>query len=188
MEAAWIGLVGVIVGGFIAIVKDVWLEKKKRKQASIFLSIQVIFLLERFVDDCANVMSDNGMPDSDGYYRAIVSAPELELKSIKADWTSLQPKLAYEILNIQNLITSAEHYISGVAEHEAWPPYFTEIFDERQFQYSILGIEASRLAIKLREFNKFPKRSVDNWDPVESLKYRKEQIEKARAARTKLQP
>jgi hypothetical protein len=89
----------------------------------------------------------------------------------------------YEILYFPNLIKDAESYIDSTFEHAASPPDYSEGFEERQYQYSKLGIMASELTTKLREKYRVPKNHISSWDIVEYMHKEKEKINQLRLKR-----
>jgi hypothetical protein len=56
------------------------------------------------------------------------------------------------------------------------PPDFDEGFEERQNQYSLLGIKANEISKKLRLKYKLPKRGITSWDVVDFLNDKKNNI------------
>jgi hypothetical protein len=182
IEAA-IGFVGVIVGASMTWLQTLWLENKKRKESRSYIVILIVFLLDRFIQGCVDVVSDTGIPDQDGCLVSQVFTPDIDFKSLKADWKVFPNDLIYEILDLPNKIETANHMISSVAEYVAGPPDYEEVYEERQFQYSNLGITAYKLAKKLREQNNLPKRDFENWNPIEFLEKENQEIESRRKKR-----
>lgn len=182
IEAA-IGFVGVIVGALMTWLQSIWSENQKRKETRNYLAILIVFLLDRFIQGCVEVVSDGGIPDQDGCLVPLVSTPDIDLESLKADWKVFPNDLIYEILDLPNKIETANHVISSVIEYVAGPPDYEEVYEERQIQYSTLGITAHNLAKKLREQNSLPKRNFENWDPIEFLEKKNQEIELKRKKR-----
>lgn len=169
MNDAVIGFVGVIVGALMTWLQAIWSERKKKEETRNYMAILIIFLLDRFIQGCVDVVSDGGIPDRDGCLVPQVNTPNIDFESLKSDWEVFPNDLLYEILDLPNKIESANHSISSVVEHVAGPPDYEEFYEERQIQFSNLGIEAHKLAEKLREKSKLPKRNYENWDPIEFL-------------------
>jgi hypothetical protein len=179
MIEAIIGFVGVLVGASMTWFQNYWSENKKRKETRNYIAILIVFLLDRFIQGCVDVVSDDGVPDQDGCLEKQVSTPEIDFESLKADWKVFPNDFIYEILDLPNKIETANHIISSVAEH-AGPPDWEEVFAERQFQYSKLGITAHNIAINLRKKNGLPMRDFENWDPIEYLENKRREIESKR--------
>lgn len=187
MESAVFGLIGVLVGSFLAIAKEWYFHSRKDRKDAEYLSIQVSCALERYVARCADVVADDGLccgqPDEDGYSRIQVSPPTFEPESLKVEWKSLPASLMYEILDFPYKAEIASQKVDGAFEYAATPPDFDEGFEERQIQYANLGIAASELAAKLRKHVGLPPREPGEWDPVQYMKEQKSAIELLREKR-----
>lgn len=140
MDKAAYGLLGVVIGFFLTFVKDWWFERRRIKKEAEFLSIQMIYLLERFISGCAEVVSDDGLchgqTDKGGYRSIQVSAPEFNPSEVEVKWKSLPTNLMYELLNFPSSVEATNFRISGAFEYAATPPDFDEGFEERQCQYA----------------------------------------------------
>ena len=91
----------------------------------------------------------------------------------------------YEILNFPLTIESANKLIDSTFEHLASPPDYFDGFEERQLQYSELGIKADNLATQLRMLAKLPQKEIHEYDPVKCMTNRKIEIEVIRSKRSK---
>ncbi len=184
MDKAVFGLVGVALGVILTMLKEWWLQSRKNKKEAEYLAIQIISILDRYVASCSAVVGDDGthhgQPDSNGYCKEQIPTPTFEPNLLKAEWKCLPANLMYEILMFPNKIEVANQYISATFEYSASPPEYTEGFEERQWQYANLGIEAEILASKLRKHVGLPARKVSEWDPVAYMRERKKDIEEQR--------
>ncbi len=190
MDKAFIGLIGVILGVFLGILKDWLLQRRKTKKEYEYLTIRVACELDRFVYGCVDVVNDDGTSfgqyDKDGYARIQVVPPIFNPYDIDVEWKSLPHTLMYKILNFPNMLEKANQTITSRFDYVASPPYYEEGFEERQFQYSQLGICASELSTKLRNYGKLP--TIDfseDWNPNKILSQRLNQIQTQRKAREK---
>lgn len=188
MEKAFFGLIGVVLGVFLTVAKEWWFQSRKNQKEIEYLSIQIVCMLERFIEGCVEVISDDGtyqgQYDSDGSRFPSVSRPKFEPGLVQVEWKSLPAHLMYEILNFPSLIEAADNKIKNVFEYAAFPPDYDEGFEEREYQYSILGIKASILASKLRKISKLPEREIiDDWDSIKILNEVKHKIEVIRNKR-----
>ena len=89
----------------------------------------------------------------------------------------------YEILSFPNQIDAANHRIDGAFEYDAGPPDYEEGFEERQYQYAVLGLKAAYLADQLRTNYGVPMRECSDWNPIEYLNAQKVKIFEIRAKR-----
>ena len=110
-------------------------------------------------------------------------APKFEPLAFGVEWKSLPANLMYEILDLPYKAEVANQCVSAAFEYAATPPNFEEGFEERQLQYATLGIAASQLTTKLRNYASLPTRSVGEWDPVRYMEEQKATIGVRRAER-----
>lgn len=152
MESAIFGLAGVALGALLTVAKEWWFQRRRDRKDAEYLAIQVSCMLERYVSRCAEVVGDDGLcegqPDENGCRRIQVSVPKFEPELAKVEWKSLPAALMYEVLDFPNKTEIASGSVNAAFEYGATPPDFEEGFEERQYQFATLGIEASRLAKK----------------------------------------
>lgn len=127
------------------------INTKKRRR---YLATKVVNTLEIFVEGCAKVVQDDGtfmgQTGLDGYHITQASEPEFLPPDQDVDWQSINANLMNEILRFSNKIHFANSKIYNVREHSSPPEYF-EFYKERQYQYSLLGIEAIKIISKLNQ-------------------------------------
>lgn len=180
MEKVWIGLGGVLLGGVLALAKEFFVIFLTRQKQAEYLAIRVVCILDRYVDGCASVVGDEGLscgqPNSEEYRESQAQEPEFNLSSCDVEWKSLSSALMYDILSFPNKIEEAKHVIDGAFEYAATPPDYEEYFEERQYQYALLGLDANKLGDRLRDKYNLPKRNHKNWNPVDYLNESKNRI------------
>ncbi|MGF2687274.1 hypothetical protein ACQUWM_12290 [Marinobacter sp. DUT-3] len=180
---------GAVLSAVFSIVRELYAEWRSKKKEAEYLAIRMICIFDSFMEGCALVVGDDGLchgqPDSEGYSRIQVSAPTLDVQLMDVNWKSFPPKLMYEILYFPNLIKDAESFISSTFEYAASPPDYSEGFEERQHQYSLLGIKASELTAKLRKKYSIPKNHISSWDIVEYMHAEQDKIKQLRIRREK---
>lgn len=176
MTEADYGILGVVIGAILTGAPGWWSEYNASKKRANYLAIHIVCILDRFIEDCVAVVSDGGQSGQDGHLNIQVAVPKLPKFPEDIDWKSIPPDLMYKILEFPNQILSANNQISGIHEHVAFPPYYEETFEERQFQYATLGLVAFDFASELR--SKYGILSVphDDWNPIEYIKLKKEKI------------
>ncbi|WP_406662954.1 hypothetical protein [Gallaecimonas sp. GXIMD1310] len=189
MDKAIFGLLGVALGVFLTVAKEWWFQSRKNKKDAEYLSIQVISMLDRFVSGCSAVVDDDGLchgqPDQDGYHRIQVKTPSFEPEAAKVEWKSLPANLMYEVLTFPNKVEIANNTISAIFEYGTTPPDYVEGFEERQYLYAELGLEAAELASKLRAYSGLPMRQKNEWNSVAFIKERRESIANQRQEHAK---
>jgi hypothetical protein len=187
MIEAVIGFVGVVIGAIIAGAKDLWADWRFRRKNAQYLAIRIVSILDRYIEGCTEVVSDDGLyhgqPNADGCRQIQVSTPKFDIQSIDVDWKAIPVNLMYDILSFPNFVDAANHRIGDAFEYAADSPDYEEGFEERQYQYAILGLKSSSLADKLRSTYGIPAREYDEWNPIESLTECRKRIEAIRTKR-----
>lgn len=183
MTEAIFGLVGVFVGVLLTWFQNAWSERKARERHARYLAIRVVCVLDQYVENCAEVALDDGLcegrPNEEGCLEPQVSPPPSPVFPEDLDWKSVDHTLMYRLLSLPSNAEAANRIISAASEH-AFPPDYEEAFDERQFQYAKLGLNAFALTQVIREKYGIPARELDQWDPVDHLTKTKERIEEER--------
>ncbi|SAL59706.1 hypothetical protein [Caballeronia humi] len=151
-----------------------------------YLAILVVAHLDRLVDGCVAVVSDDGTSygqpaGKDGCHEPTVEMPTFEPLSWEVNWKSLPPKLMYEIINLHYTIEVLNHKIANAAGHDS-PPDYADYFWERRHGYAVLGLHVSNFAKELRRHAGLPIAvpAPDEWSRDEFLKERKDKLEAKR--------
>ena len=178
------GLAGVIVGTVLPWFRDRWNNKRQAR----YLAIRVVCVLDEFQEQCTSVVGDDGVcfgqRDAEDYLEPQVAQPKgLPLPS-DVDWRSIDHGLMYKILAFPSRIEGENRSISFAAEH-SFPPDYDEFFEERQYRYACLGLDAAALTQTLRTTYGIPPQEFGDWDSVGYLTDEKTKIEKQRADRDK---
>lgn len=139
-------------------------KQEERTRSGQYLSARVVTVLDPFIMQCAEVVSDDGVYDEEGYRHTSISAPAIEYPQ-DVDWKAIDPELMYRVLMLPNQVADAEQSIGNVGEHVASPPDYEEYFEERQFQYAKVGLIALQLASDLRCASHLPPKDYSAWDP-----------------------
>ena len=186
MVEALIGLVGVIVGATITCAKDIWVGWRSRSKNAQYLAIRVVSILDRFVEGCAGVAADDGLSygqrNEKGMCEIQVPTPKFEIQSLDVDWKSIPAGLMYEILSFPDLVYDAGNRVSATFDILS-PPDYEDGFEERQYQYALLGLQASQLSDKLRRKYRLPKHHYGHSSPVKYLQATRDRIKEVRSQR-----
>lgn len=178
------GLFGVVVGAVLPWFRDAWNNKRQAR----YLAIRIVCILDEFLDECTNVVDDDGLcsgqRNADGYLEAQVSHPKGLPLPNDVDWRTIDHHLMYEILALPSRIERDNRSISFAGEH-AFPPDYWEFFEERQYRYASLGLDVAALTQSLRSTYGIPEQEMGEWDPVGYLAKEKVKIEKRRSDREK---
>jgi|ERR1700732_1614338 len=185
MSGAIYGLAGVVIGALLTWIKDWWVERKSLNRQACYLAIRVVCILDKFVEDCVDVINDDGLcegrRDSDGCLEPQVELPDFPSFPVDVDWRSIKHDLMYRVLSLPRDVEIADQTI-----RHSWdisgPPDFDEFFEERKYQYACLGLSAAELARVLRNTYSIPERDFVHWNPVKTLRDKKDTIEDQRRA------
>ncbi|WP_124982961.1 hypothetical protein [Ralstonia solanacearum] len=156
---------------------------------SKYFAIQVSHLLDQYVIGCADVVGDDGLfhgrTDEDGCRQRQTAAPIFEPDRLRVEWMSLPIDVMNDVLSLPFKASQVVNFVNGIAEF-SMPPDYSEFFEERQYQYARLGIEAASLANKLRDHANVRSQPFLVSDPVAYMIRRKEEIEQYRRERERI--
>ena len=187
MDSAVSGLIGVALGAVLAWGKDAWREWWERKRHASYLAVRLVCILDEFRNLCVEVVADDGTyhgeRNPDGNLCPQIAAPDGISFPDDVDWKSIDVSLMYRILALPSRITTCNKEIYFISHAIASPPDFEEYFEERQYRYASLGLDAVDLAEKLRHTYDIPDCEFEDWNPVESLRDKKTEIERLRSER-----
>lgn len=173
MSEAIIGLLGVILGGTLAVSKDLVAYIVKRKHNGRYAAVRIISMLYEYAQKCVAVVFDDGTlqgrpagrtEHGEEFYDPQIACPEPPIFPDDIDWRSISFKLMYRILALPNTARETDRYITASAEH-AFPPDYDELFVARQEGYASLGLEALDLVEQLRQEFDLPAVPPKFWNP-----------------------
>ena len=156
------GLVTGLLTGVIALA-GIWLThrltqerekralKEKLARERYFIATDLVFMLERYAEGCARIVTDYGKDNDDRQpeREAMPDYPDLNLTNVSGDWRTLDQHVLYRIRELPVLQNEARGAIAHAAQIPA-PPSHEEYFRERQYQFARLGIRAVTIAVRLR--------------------------------------
>ena len=186
LSSTLLPLVGVIVGAGITWIRDMWAQRTMRSRNAHYFALRVVCLLDRYIEDCATVAEDDGSsPDQKNEHEC--SHPRTDLPAAPVfptdlDWKSIDQRIVYKLVSMENEATRAKWMISG-AEENAFPPDYAEAFEERRYQYARLGLSALTLAQELRAKYEIQAPEYGYWVPADRLTAAKNEIETYRKKR-----
>lgn len=135
-------------------------DTAKLESERLYISTELVFILERFAEGCAKVATDDGERDKQDFMRATQTRPELDLNVITGDWRALEPGLTYAIRELPVLKEWSDREIAGMEESEG-PPDYTHTMWERKYLYARLGLKAILQARRLRKLARLPGTRLD---------------------------
>jgi len=177
----WEAVVPVFFSALLAMCVGIWLEYFKsyrdRARHAKYLAVRVTCIFDQFITGCDHFVSDAG---NDGEYISRIPKPTLATFPSDLDWKSIPTLLTYEILTFPNAIKAADDSITFYGEVNAGPPDYSEAVEEQEYRYALLGLQAEKLANKLRGSFAVPKRDDGDGNLVERLCKSRDKIEGAR--------
>jgi hypothetical protein len=148
--SAGAGLLGVVVGGLVTILRDVYMQRRTDAKARAYLAIRVGERLERFAAECLDVIADTGRePGQEGTYgekKPQAKWPSIEIAELDVNWQTLRADLAERVLRFPSQIAYSRRVIAAVWDHSS----NDDTFEEWQIQFAELGVKAYRLLADLR--------------------------------------
>lgn len=186
MTEAIFGLVGVLIGSGLTWLQTYWNNRKEKDRNARYLAIRVVCVLDKFLEDCADVVNDDGLSfgqrTPEGYLKPQVRAPLAPVYPDDVDWKSINHELMYRILSLPSEVDGAKSIISFTL-NIAGPPDFEEWFDERAFWFSQFGLQAKKLTDELCLEYGIKKKTYNSWNPVEDLAKKLDVIQNDRQIR-----
>lgn len=183
MLAAIFGLVGVLIGSTLTWIKDYLSEKRKMAKEANYLAIRVACILNKYAEDCANVVYDDGFCEgqrnSDGCLEPQVALPPHPKYPEDVDWKSIESQLMYKLLSFPDEAYRADRTISASSDHSD-PPDYEDFFTERHYQYSCLGLRSLHLERLLKLAHRIEINHTRDSNLEAKLKSVKKEIEKNR--------
>lgn len=189
MSEAIFGLVGVVVGASITLIKEEWSSWRTRRRHARYLAIRVVCILDKYIGNCVEVVQDDGLccgqRDKDGCLTPQVSLPAPPVFPEDVDWKSIDHELMYRLLALPNDAEVANCAIGFISSEVASPPDYEEAFEERHDRYVKLGLKAAEIADEIRQAYGIPRQDQEDWNPIKHLKETNRRIEKLRHDRKK---
>ena len=106
------GVLGVVVGAALPLLRDAWNNRRRAR----YLAIRIVCVLDEFLDECKNVVGDDGLSSgqrtADGCLEAQVSQPKGLPLPDDVDWRSIDHGLMYKILALPSRIERDNRFIA----------------------------------------------------------------------------
>ncbi|MEB7712355.1 hypothetical protein NGC32_06395 [Kluyvera cryocrescens] len=155
-------------------VKEFCFDRSKRKAERAYISVQLVFLLDKFAGNCAEVSWDRGFdesgpePDLPEYLETQVAPPVFDMSTVKGEYKYLEPSLIYRLQSIDVELLKVKQRLHEMTSN---PNFGGEYMDEyillRRELYADVGLTVVQLSSDIRAKLKI---KVDHgWSPKESL-------------------
>lgn len=187
MTEAIFGLIGVLVGSGISWFQSHWTTKKEAEKNARYLAIRVVCILDKYMEDCANVVKDDGLSEgqrsAEGCLCSQVKIPVAPSYPDDIDWKSIDPDLMFALLSFPSEIEDGNRMIDST-EIISMPPDYRDYFDERKLHYCSFGLMALKLSKELSGKYGIKNKKYNDWDPVKYFSTELRAVTKRRNHRT----
>lgn len=134
-----------------------WRITKREKEAAaekqeierLFISTELVFLLERFAAACCDVACDT---DSDNKQCSVDTLPTLTYSGVEGDWRALPRELLYRIRSLPAQEQEARFTTQFVLESCG----SDEARECARYQYALVGLNALMTAFRMRKICSLP--------------------------------
>ncbi|EMM1485372.1 hypothetical protein PO467_20310 [Enterobacter kobei] len=166
--------------------KEVIFDIRKRKAERAYISVQLIFLLDKFVARCADVAWDNGfdpmMPEPhDEELEDQTQIPVFDMISVKGEHKYLKPAMLARLHTIEIKLNQANESLHNEEAVWGWEGSLWKYYETRRELYGNVGLYAASIADDLRK--EFGIKNVEGWKPSERIINSFENIKETRAQR-----
>lgn len=138
------------------------LSDKKQAAELRFIGSQLIFILESFTVNCADVATDKGKTAENDDPKAQVvivpgaEFPAISLAGVEGDWRALRAWDMYRIMELPVMLLDARIHIANCSEHLSYGADSAELLRIRSRYITPPGLRASSLARRIRRQCGFP--------------------------------
>ncbi|MGG7468645.1 hypothetical protein PYS58_06215 [Chryseobacterium indologenes] len=169
MTEAVFGLIGVLVGSGISWFQSYWSTQREAKKNARYLAIRVVCILDKYMEDCAEVVKDTGLFEgqrsAEGCLEPQVEIPAIPKYPDDVDWKSIDHDIMFQLLSFPTEIEDGNRVINA-ATMIAGPPDYQEYFDDRKYYYCQFGLMAKKMSDDLSEKYGIKKKNYNEWNPV----------------------
>ena len=168
------GAAAVGVPLFFNLAKEVIFDRQKIQAERAYISVQLIFILDKFVSECAEVSWDRGFdeiyqePDSPEYLKIQVEPPVFDMSTVKGEYKYLEPTLIYRLQSIDIELLKIKQKIREMTDNPNFGPEFMDRYILlRRELYADIGLNVALLSEDLRDKLKID--ADHGWKPKERL-------------------
>ncbi len=154
--------------------KEIIFDWRKRKAERTYISVQLVFLLDKFVSECAEVSWDRGFneiyqePDSPEELKTQVEPPIFDMRTVKGEYKYLDPTLIYRLQSIHIELLKIKQKLQEMTNNSNFGPEFMDRYILlRRELYADVGLSVAQLSQNIRDKLKID--SDHEWTPKESL-------------------
>ena len=129
-------------------------DETKRAQDVAYLASVLTLPMENYIQGCLSVTYDDGTSEGrpagdDGRYETTTTPPDFEPRKHEVNWHALPADLMYDIFAIPMRQQAVQAYLASDGFDD--PPYYTDFFWERGYEYAKLGQQVTEIASRLRK-------------------------------------
>ncbi len=185
LSPAMLGFLGGAVAiGFpllFNLLKEIAFDRKKMTVERNYIGVQLVFILDKFVSECAEVSWDRGFdetyhePDSPECLSPRVEPPIFDMSTVRGEYKYLEPALIYKLQSIDIELLKIKQELQEMTSDLNFGPEFMDRYILlRRERYTDLGLHVNQLSEDIRDKLKID--SDHGWKPKDSLLRSKKQI------------
>ncbi|EGX6986594.1 hypothetical protein GS459_004875 [Escherichia coli] len=154
--------------------KEIVFDRRKMKAERTYISVQLVFLLDKFVSECAEVSWDRGFdetyqePEHPEYLQIQVEPPIFDMSSVKGEYKHLEPTLIYRLQSIDIELLKIKQELREMTNNPNFGPEFMDRYILlRRELYADMGLKVAELSEDIREKLKID--ADHGWSPKDNL-------------------
>lgn len=153
--------------------KDFHFDKRKREAERAFISVQLVFLLDKFVALCAEVAWDEGYdptlpPPNDDQLEDQTKIPTFDMSSVKGEHKYLEADMLARLHFIEIKLHQAKETLSEPFADWDFDGYQWMYYERRRELLAEIGLYAAAIAEDLRKAFKI--KSIADWQPANRIR------------------
>lgn len=171
------------------LIKEIVFDWKKRKAERAYISVQLVFLLDKFVGRCADVAWDRGsdpsMPEpADDELEDQTQIPVFDLSGIKGEHKYLEPTMLARLHTIEIKLNQSKEALSDEDADWTWGGGKWKYYETRRELLGQVGLYAAAIAADLR--TEFKIQNTEGWEPNKRILQSIKDLKDIRAERDKI--
>lgn len=173
------------------LIKDIIFDARKRREERAYISVQLIFLLDKFVSSCADVAWDEGydptnQPPNESDYEDQVKIPIFDMSNVKGEHKYLKPEMLYRLHKIEIELNKARNKLFNENYHNEWRAFGEthKYYTRRRELYAEVGLMAASIADDLRDT--FNIKVIEGWEPSKRIQDSLNSINSSRIVNKKI--
>ncbi|MGK4478671.1 hypothetical protein ACSMDC_09840 [Yersinia enterocolitica] len=184
------GAAAVSIPLLFNLIKEIVFDWRKRNAERVYISVQLVFLLDKFVAHCADVAWDRGcdptMPEPDDEaLEDQIEIPIFDMSSAKGEHKYLEPEMIARLHTIEIRLNQSKEVLCNEGADWNWGGYNWKYYETRRELLGQIGLYATAIAKDLRI--KFKIQNIEGWEPSERIHRSIQDLKEIKAKRRERQ-